>query len=504
MKAVFSQNWSVKAQTLIMLGCCAMGIVCGELLRMISAPTEAVVLVYALAVVATSTLTSSYIYGIIASLISMFAYNFFVLEPNFGLSNFSYMNLITFALMMFLSVLICFVASRTKQAELEARKKQEESSILYHLTRDLAKAQTVQQAVELTLHNISHVFSTDCRMVLFDRDGNPEKNFILYSNGQMLMDQQTSRNRTFEEYKTPPADGYYVNEQQYEWPAGYADGHPIASLAIPVDSCEEMSASDYRMISTMAETAGLVISKLQVIINSERSKQEASQERYRSNLLRSISHDLRTPLAGISGTAEVLMNELEEGSEPWKLARTMRKETTWLFDLVQNILSLTRLQDGKLKIKKQLEVVEDVINAAVETMSIRVPEKKIIKHLPEEVLVAPMDCALIKQVLINLLDNGNKYSPHDTPLEIVLTDNPAKNCVDISVMDCGEGLPKEALNKIFELFYTTTASAPDSLRGFGLGLPICDTAMKAHKGSIEAGNRTDRSGAVFTLHIPKE
>lgn len=498
-----NEKRSAWKQTLLMVGVCLAGIIAGVILRELHAPEETIVLIYILSVVVVSVLTSSYIYGVITSLISTFAYNFFQTEPYFRVSNFSYYNLLTFGLMMFLSILICFITQKVKQGEIEARKKEEESSILYKLTSDLAKAENIQQAIELTLYNVGQTFGTNCRMLLFDAQGKPETTFIRYADGKILTNQPTSTLRDFSEYQTTPPDGYYKNAQQYEWPAGLAEGKPIAALAIPVDTCEEMSESDFRLVSTMTQAAGIVISKLNLILSQEKNRQEVSQERYRSNLLRSISHDLRTPLAGISGTAELLVTLLEPGTQAHYLAGNIQKETAWLFSLVQNILSLTRLQEGRLKIKKEIEVVEDVADAAIETMKVRLPERTIVKKAPDDILIAPMDSSLIKQVIINLLDNGNKYSSPKGKLEVVIADNPAENSIDISVLDEGDGISPEALDKIFKMFYTTRAKAPESMRGFGLGLPICDTVMKAHGGSIEASNRTDTHGACFTIHIPK-
>lgn len=503
MKTEIGKKRSVLSQSLIMIACCVVGVLIGFGLTDLNAPEETVVLVYTLCVVLVSVLTSGYVYGLITSLISTFAYNFFVKEPYFSITGFTYYNILTFIFMMILSVLICFITQKVKQGEIEARTKEEENYILFRLTSDLAKAENIPQAVELTLYNVSRTFNTNCRMLLFNSEGVPEKTFVRYANGQIHTNQPTSTLRDFSEYKKPPESGYYVNSQQYEWPAGYEDGVPIAALAIPVDTCEEMNESDYRLCSTMAQSAGIVISKLRLIVSQEQKSQEVSQERYRSNLLRSISHDLRTPLAGISGTAELLVSKLEPDTEAYGLAVNIRKETMWLFDLVQNILSLTRLQEGRLKIKKEIEVVEDVADAAIETMKVRLPGRTIVKNAPQEVLIAPMDPSLIKQVIINLLDNANKYSEESEPLEVTITDNPQKGCVDLSVADHGDGISQEALDKIFKMFYTTRAKAPDSLKGFGLGLPICDTVMKAHGGSIEAGNRPDTHGAVFTIHIPK-
>lgn len=483
---------------------CIFCVIVGQIMHALHAPDDSIICVYILAIVLTSAMTSGYVYGIVSAFVMTLAFAFFVSSPVYSFINPSPYLLVTTGIVFVISVLISSITSKVKDGELQAVRREEESKILYHLTRDLAGMTTIQDVIRLTLQNISDVFHTDCRLLLFDEKRKPEETFVLMEHGVIDSKAPTDSTRDFSEYQTKPAKGYYVNAQQYEWPI-YALNHRIlGAIAIPRTVAEKLSSVDLRMVNTMAEAAGIVLDKLQMAREEERSRIEFDQERYRTNLLRSISHDLRTPLAGICGTAEVLMSMLPADSKEHELAFSINRETNWLYNLVQNILSLTRLQNGTMQIKKELMIVEEVVESAVETMRFRLPSREFITMYPDEILAAPMDASLIKQVIINLLDNANKYSPGNTPIEIEVEDLEDSDEVAVEVRDHGNGLSPAALEKVFRMFYTTKANDPKALRGFGLGLPICDSIMKTHQGSITASNRTDgQSGAVFTIRLPK-
>lgn len=504
MKNEHEKQLSVSKQIILSVCFCIISILIGEVMLHFNAPAYTIVCVYILGNVLVSSFTSSYWYGLISCLVSSLAFAYFVAAPIFSFRELSPYFIVATIILLIISMLISSITSKMRANERLAWHKEEVSNILYHLTRDLAGMTSVDEVIKLTLQNIADVFQTDCRLLLFTSEGKAEENFILFENGVFEEKAQTDPTRTFEEYKTRPALGYYRNAHQYEWPFYGMDKKVLGALAIPKEVAEKLNDSDLRLINTMTDAAGIVIEKLTLAQVEEKSKIEMSQERYRTNLLRSISHDLRTPLAGITGTAEVLMSMLSQDSKEYELASNIHKETNWLYNLVQNILSLTRIQDTGIRLKKEVMIVEDVVNSAVETMEFRLPQRQFVTNYPEDVLASEMDASLIKQVIINLLDNANKYSPMNQPIEITVWKEEETNQVAVSVQDYGEGLSPAALEKVFHLFYTTKPSDPKALRGFGLGLPICASIMKIHDGSITSGNREDGpSGAVFTIYLPE-
>lgn len=180
--------------------------------------------------------------------------------------------------------------------------------------------------------------------------------------------------------------------------------------------------------------------------------------RYRSNLLRAISHDIRTPLSGIMGTAEILMGRTDRDDPRYDMATDVYNDAQWLHGLVENILNLTKLQDGKLTLDKQPEAVEEVVGAALMVMEKRLPDRNIHIEMPDNVVVAPMDAKLISQVLVNLLDNAAKHTAKDE--EISVTVEAERDAVRITVADRGTGIAPKDLPHIFQSFYTTAFPKP--------------------------------------------
>jgi two-component system sensor histidine kinase KdpD len=226
---------------------------------------------------------------------------------------------------------------------------------------------------------------------------------------------------------------------------------------------------------------------------------EVEKERYRANLLRGISHDIRTPLSAILGATEMLEGMTEPDDPRRKLILEMHSEVKWLRSLVENILHLTRLQDGALPLQKQPEAVEEVVGSAVRHISQR---HSVTVRMPDELLLVPMDAKLIQQVLINLLDNAARYTaPED---EICITVDRKDAFVRITVSDEGVGIPDNDLPRLFQTFFSTHDKHTGSEHGIGLGLSLCETIVKAHGGEISARNRTDRRGAEFVFTLPME
>lgn len=232
-----------------------------------------------------------------------------------------------------------------------------------------------------------------------------------------------------------------------------------------------------------------------------RYREESRQEHYRGNLLRAISHDLRTPLSGIMGTSEMIRDMSAIDDPRHKLADEIWKDADWLHAIVENILNLTRLEDGRLALQKEPEAVEEIIGSALEHIESRAPGYEINVSIPDELLMVPMDAKLIVQALVNLLDNAVKHTQPGGPISVSVEKN--ERFAVFHVTDSGEGISEDDLPNIFKMFYTSPNNATNARRGVGLGLPICNTIVKAHGGTITACNRPG-GGAQFTFTLPLE
>lgn len=266
------------------------------------------------------------------------------------------------------------------------------------------------------------------------------------------------------------------------------DGYPVTffgMLTITVITCTATTAL-----------------KLQKTALDEREKKlaEVEKERIRANLLRAVSHDLRTPLTSIIGSSASYMEDYENltESERLELLSNINEDANWLLNMVENLLTVTRIQNNCGKVKKSPEVVEEVVSEAISRVRKRCPELKVSVKMPEAPLTIPMDAILIEQVLINLIENAFVHSNSRKPVELIIENHEDK--VSFTIRDYGTGIDESHLPFIFTGTYNNDRA--DSRRGMGIGLSICHTIITAHSGTISAVNHED--GAELTFILFKE
>ena len=235
-------------------------------------------------------------------------------------------------------------------------------------------------------------------------------------------------------------------------------------------------------------------------IFEEKNAVIAKNEQLRADLLRAISHDLRTPLCSISGNADMLLSNSERLDEATKhqIYTDIYDDSEWLIGVVENLLSITRLNDGRLKFKFTDQLLDEVIAESLRHISRKHDDYKIVTDC-EELVLARMDVRLIMQVLVNLVDNAIKYTPPGSVICIRGTKTDGK--AQISVEDNGPGIPEEMKTHIFEMFYTGKTTVADSHRSLGLGLALCHSIIEAHEGTLVLTDH-DPHGCNFTFTLP--
>lgn len=270
------------------------------------------------------------------------------------------------------------------------------------------------------------------------------------------------------------------------------DGYPVTFAGMIIISS---------IISTM--TSHL---KLQNRIINEREKllMEAEKETMRANLLRAISHDLRTPLTGIIGTSSVYLENQETLPEKDQraLVQNIYEDANWLLNMVENLLTITRIRADDKPIHKTFELLEEVVSESVQRLYKRLPDAQIQVHIPDELVLIPMDATLIEQVLINLMENAYHHGASDKPIELNVTLDENQACFE--VLDFGNGIPAENLPTIFDGNSSTPNASGDSRKGMGIGLTICKTIILAHKGTIYASNHEHGARLSFCLPLMEE
>lgn len=254
---------------------------------------------------------------------------------------------------------------------------------------------------------------------------------------------------------------------------------------------------------TSAATSHL---KIQAALLAEREEiiNKAEKEKMRANLLRAISHDLRTPLTSIIGTSDsyLELKEVLSQAEKDALVTQINEDAEWLLNMVENLLSVTRIQDSDdtAKVTKSPEVVEEVIAEAVSRFKKRHLDAEVVISIPEDFIMLPMDPLLIEQVIINLLDNAYVHSACSQAIHLTAIDSPSS--VVFCIRDYGKGIDPAIMPTIFDGSSSRSMKSSDSHKGMGIGLSICKTIISAHTGTITALNHDQ--GAEFMFTLPKE
>jgi len=475
----------------------------GWIFRIAGFPETNIVIVYLLSILMTARLTRGYAYGISASILSTCTFNYFFTAPYYTLSVNDPSYLVTFVIMTLTAFITSALTSKVKKNALDAQEKESETSALFQLTNRLTDATDVSDIASITTDTISSIMNCRAACLCFDERGQPEQSFIQQQGAGKQVRRKVEDTAELKHRMEGLRTACDIGDEFYDWPI-YGREAILGVLRIPVEIAASMSEPQKRLLRSMIESTALAMDRFRSAQEQQKSREETEQERYRGNLLRAISHDLRTPLSGIMGTSEMMMGMTEKEDERYTLASDIYKDADWLHSMVENILNLTRLQDGKLILDKQPEAVEEVVGVAVAAFSKREPEHEIVVRVPDEVLLVPMDARLIEQTLVNLIDNAIKHTPPNGEIDVCVIEDREKASAVFTVADRGTGIAEEDLPHIFEMFYTTRTKGADALRGVGLGLAICKSVISAHGGMITAHNRQDGPGAEFVFTLPME
>lgn len=272
----------------------------------------------------------------------------------------------------------------------------------------------------------------------------------------------------------------------------------VAGIAVngtPLDSFENSV-----LLSILGECA-LALENIKNAKEKEEAAVLAQNEQLRANLLRAISHDLRTPLTAISGSADNLLANYK------KMDDALREQTftdiyddsMWLINLVENLLAVTRIEGGQVNLTRSIELMDEVVSEALKHINRKSKEHTIRVTSGKDFILAHIDAKLIVQVIINLVDNAIKYTPVGSVIEIH-TDQ-KEQWVTVSVSDNGPGIPDEQKPRIFDMFYSGANKVVDSRRSLGLGLSLCKSIVTAHGGTISVSDNQP-NGTAFKFTLP--
>jgi len=466
-----------------------------------------VMMIYILSVLVISRLTPGYLYGVAGSVLSVLCYNFFFTKPYYTFNAIQAGYPITFVVMLIVALITSALTVRIKTQARLAAERERRTEVLYEINKKLLVTRGLEPIVELTKDYLVRLFHRSA--VIYTRD--PVDGWDGASFRQAAEEPDASFLMTADER----AVAHWVFANQKRAGAGTDTLRGAGGFYMPVMaqskvlgviglSCREGRLLDQnnriflRMISSLVAMA----LERQALSDEQRSILiESEKEKMRSNLLRAISHDLRTPLTGILGASSVLLeNEGRLAADVRrKLIADIREDSQWLIRLVENLLSVTRIGESGASVAKTPEAAEEIVAEAISRIRKRFPERRIHVSIPDELLLVPMDGTLIEQVLINLVENAVKHSGADSLIEVTVSRQSGTAVFEVS--DNGEGIPAEELPHLFESYVSAEKKRADSSRGMGIGLSICMSIIKAHGGRMEAANKPE-GGAVLRFTLP--
>lgn len=460
------------------------------------------IMVYMLGVLAASLLTRFSFFGVVYGLASILAFNFFFTAPKgtFHVSDPGY--LITFLVMLATSVMISTLVRQVRESARQAAKKAYRTEILLETSQKLQRSRNAPEIAQRTVNQLGKLLS--CNIYCFLGKPMPDSEPIFYRSEEtapdcLPKDEMAIAGWTYKNNKRsgattttfPMARCLYLTIR---------NGDKVFAVAAIELTGRTLPAFEEGITLAILSESALAFEREELVEKEQQTSVRLEQEQLRANLLRSISHDLRTPLTSIMGNADMLAESGDSMESPKRkeIYLDIYDDSMWLINLVENLLSVTRIENGTMKLNIQPQLVDDVITEAMKHINRKVTEHEIIVSQEDDMLVAKMDAKLIMQVLINLVDNAVKYTQKGSRIELKVKND--DGTIVFSVSDDGPGIPAIFRDKIFTMFYTGDRNVADGRRGMGLGLALCKAIVEAHGGEIRVENRIPcGTRFVFTL-----
>lgn len=461
--------------------------------------------VYILGVLLTSLFTREYFCGIIGSLLSVMLFNFFFTEPRLTFHAYDSKYAVTFAIMLAASIITGTLASKLKSHAKLSAQAAFRTKVLLDTNQLLQKAKDNDDIFNITATQLMKLLNRS--VVMYSGKGGKLSKGALFSASPDDFDENlfTDEERTaaywvLENHHRAGATTETHNKAKCLYMAIRINERIYGVVGIHINKKPLDSFETSILLSILGECA-LALDNNRNAKEKELAAVLAKNEQLRANLLRAISHDLRTPLTSISGNASNLLSNYDKLDEETRLQvfTDIFDDSQWLISLVENLLSVTRIEEGRMNFNMSVQLMDEVIDEALKHINRKGVEHNITIECEDGLLLARMDAKLIIQVIINLVDNAIKYTPVGSDIKI--TSENKNGYVSVSVTDNGNGIPDHMKPRIFEMFYTGDNKIADSRRSLGLGLALCKSIIHAHGGDIILTDNKP-NGCIFTFTIP--
>jgi len=468
-----------------------------------------IITVYILGVLLTAIVTKGKIYSLVSSVFSVLVFNFFFTEPYFSLQAYNPGYPVTFLVMFLASFITSSLTKQIKEQASQSAQKAYRTEVLLETSRKLQMAKDKSEIFSETAHQMVKLL--DRTVIFYSVQQDMLSEPLVFSKDEttaeiqdyISSDEQAVALWTYKNNKRAGATTNTLSTAKCLYLAVRGGDTVFAVAAIVMDRKAPLDAFEKNLMIAILGDCALVIEKEQLNEKQKQISTQIQQEQLRANLLRAISHDLRTPLTSISGNAGILMGNSAVLSEMQKkgLYTDIYDDSMWLINLVENLLSITRIDNGTVNLNMQPELLEEVIAEALLHINRNSVEHHIETILDDELLMAKMDSQLIIQVLINIVDNAIKYTPYGS--HIIISAKREQQMVLVEISDDGPGISDDAKARLFDMFYTADNVRGDGRRGLGLGLSLCKSMVIAHGGTIYLKDNVPH-GTVFCFTLQAE
>ncbi|MBS5145835.1 MAG: sensor histidine kinase KdpD [Butyricicoccus pullicaecorum] len=469
-----------------------------------------IIIVYLMGVLLTAVWTNRYFYGILVSLLSVVSFNFFFTIPRFSLTALDPNYLVTFLVLLLASCLSCSLATRVKRQGRQSAQRAYYMELLMNSNQKMQQGQSEREIIQIAAQQLQSLLDRPVMYALLEKEQQIRFHVVPATETEQVMGRITAEELGVADWvakndKHAGATTNTLSQAQNLYLSVRGNQEAVAVVGIPAKFYPPLDAFEKNLMIAILDECGLILERRKLRAEKQAAELETQREQLRANLLRAISHDLRTPLTGISGNAGVLMEKsfsLDE-SKKQEMYRSIYDDAMWLVNLTENLLSITRIENGTMPLRRGAELIDDIFHEALSHVDRRAAEHEIRVELADDMLMANMDARLIVQIIINIVNNAIKYTPEGS--DICLSAKKENSMVRIEIADNGPGISDEAKQRLFDMFYTanTGSAGADSRRGLGLGLSLCKSIVEAHGGSITVHDNQPH-GAVFSFTLPLE
>jgi two-component system sensor histidine kinase KdpD len=436
--------------------------------------------------------------AIFAATVSVLAFDFFFVEPYYTFAVTDTQYFVTFAVMLGIGLLISELTARLR-AQLRASQHQERRTAqLFRMTRQLSELAGTEFLVNMAGRQLGEIFGGEVVIMIREPDATlPIRFGYATSVARQPINQPVAQWVAENEHAAGLGTDTLPNATAFFVPM-VGSQRTIGVLGVrPGGDAPGLDPEERRLLETCASLIALSIERDQSLLEANQAQVQIETEQLRNSLLSSVSHDLRTPLATIAGTATSLYESANENTRP--LLKTLADESHRLAHLVDNLLDMARLESGSVMLNRQWHVLEELVGVAAGQIEHELKGRSLQVEIPPDLPLLFVDGDLMSQVLVNLLENAVRYTPPGSAIHV--TAKAVRNRMEIKIADEGPGLPPGNEARVFDKFFRgVTATPADGRRGVGLGLAICKSIITAHGGEIKAANRPS-SGAEFTITL---